>query len=109
VPRVLDLTGPSRVLVYGPYFRLPPGRWTASATIAFSPSCRDTSFTVEIHGSAEISRRLFRVEKPGVFVVSWPVIVPSVWEALEFRLVSQRGAIEGKLGIDRVELVPDSD
>jgi len=32
LPRVRDLTGPSRILAYGPYLPLPPGRWTMSTT-----------------------------------------------------------------------------
>jgi hypothetical protein len=105
-PRVLDLTGPSRVLVYGPYFRLPPGRWTARAIVAFSPLCRGMGFTVELHGSAEFGRRRFVVQQAGVFAIGFRVMVPSAREALEIRLVSQSGAIEGNLGIDRIEFVP---
>lgn len=106
-PRVLELTGPSRVLIYGPYFRLPPGRWTARATIAFSPSCSNVPFTLEMHGSAEFGRSRFRVEQPGVFIVACAVTVPSAREPLEVRVVSQEGAIDGRLGIDRVELRPE--
>jgi hypothetical protein len=108
-PRVLDLTGPSRVLAYGPYFHLPPGRWTARAMVAFSPECRGAPFSFELHGSAEFGRCNFGVDHPGVFIVTWKVTVPSAREALEIRLVSQRGAIEGTLGIDHVEFVPDPD
>ena len=30
----IDITGRSRCLIYGPYIRLPPGRWTADVTMA---------------------------------------------------------------------------
>jgi len=108
-PRVLDLTGPSRVLAYGPYFRLAPGRWTARVMLAFSPSCREAPFAIEMHGSALFGRRRFHVPRAGVFWAAVPFDVPSAREAIELRLVSERGAIEGTLGIDHVALTPDPD
>lgn len=106
-PRVLGLTGPSRVLVYGPYFHLASGCWTARAILAFSPACRDMAFSVELHGSAEFGRCEFVVDQAGVFAVTFPVTVRSAREPLEMRLVSRRGAIEGTLGIERIEFRPE--
>jgi hypothetical protein len=60
-----------------------------------------------MHGSAEFGRSRFRVEQPGVFIVACAVTVPSAREPLEVRVVSQEGAIDGRLGIDRVELRPE--
>ncbi len=108
-PRVLDLTGPSRVLAYGPYFRLAPGRWTARVMLAFSPSCRKAPLAIEMHGSALFARRRFQVPRAGMFWAAVPFDVPSAREAIELRLVSERGAIEGTLGIDHVVLTPDTD
>jgi hypothetical protein len=105
-PRVIDLTGPSRVLVYGPYLRLPAGRWSARAVLAFSPQCAGTPFTVELHGSARFGHCRFVVAQAGVFAVTFPVTVPSAREALEMRLVSQRGAIEGILGLEGIAFTP---
>jgi hypothetical protein len=109
-PRVLQLAGPARVLVYGPYFRLAAGRWTARATVAFSPTCRGAPMALELHGSTgEIARRHFPVREAGLFAVVLPVVVPSAHEPLEVRLVTERGAIEGELGIDRIEFTPMPD
>jgi hypothetical protein len=32
----IDITGRSRCLIYGPYIRLPPGRWNADVPVAFA-------------------------------------------------------------------------
>lgn len=106
-PRVIDMAGPARVLVYGPYFYLPPGRWIVRATMAFSQACRGETLTLEVHGSSEFVRSRFRVPQAGVFAIGCRFTVPSEREALEVRLVTERGAIEGTLGVDRIELDPE--
>jgi hypothetical protein len=107
LPRVLDLTGPSRILAYGPYLALPPGRWTMSTTIAFSPASRGAILSLTLHGATELGRIEFTVAGPGLFKASVPVTVPSPREQLEIRLVTERGAIEGTIGIDHIAFEPD--
>jgi hypothetical protein len=109
VPRVIELTGPARVLVYGPYCHLPPGRWAARATLAFSQSCRGAPFALEVLSTKELGRVRFRVPQAGLFEVACSAYVPSSAEPLEMRLVTERGAIDGTLGIDRVEFRPEPD
>lgn len=106
-PRVLDITGPARGIVYGPYYALPRGRWTVRATIAFSPSSCGASLALELHAADPLGRFEFKVDKPGLFAASFQVTVPSSREPLEIRLLTERGAIEGVLGIDRIDLIPD--
>ena len=106
VPRVLDLTGPSRLLVYGPYYHLAPGFWRMSATLAISPSACGMPMNLELYGATELARFEFSVDQPGLFAASMPVYVPSGREPLECRLVILRGAIEGTLGLDQIEFVP---
>ena len=105
-PAILDLTGPARVLVYGPYLHIPPGHWTAQAKFAFSPSSRGTKLALEFHGISQLARCSFTVEQPGVFQIDLPVHIPSAREAIELRLVLEHGAIEGHLGLDGIQLLP---
>jgi hypothetical protein len=106
-PRVLELVGPARVLAYGPYCHLASGPWTCRAVLAFSPSAKGAPMALELHGiGIELGRRRFRVPDSGLFAVELPLVVPWPHEPLEIRLVSERGAIEGQLGIDRIEFVP---
>jgi hypothetical protein len=106
LPRILDLTGPSRILAYGPYLPLPPGKWTMSATFAFSPASRGASLSLGLYGSAELARMEFTVERPGLFKASSPITVLSSLEHLEIRFVTERGAIEGTIGIDGIVFTP---
>ena len=105
-PRVLNLTGPAQVLCYGPYFRLPPGHWTARVKLAFSPGCKDAPLALEMHGEARHDRCRFRVPRAGLFEAMFRFAITSPHEAIEIRLVSERGAIEGALGIEHAVLTP---
>lgn len=106
LPRVLDMTGPARVVAYGPYYALPSGSWTVRATLAFSPASRGMPLALELHGANVLGGVRFPVEQAGLFAASFIVVVPSSREPLEIRLLTERGAIEGTLGIDRIDLMP---
>jgi hypothetical protein len=106
LPRVLDLTGPSRILAYGPYLALPPGRWTMTTTLALSPASRGAVLSLGLYGAADLGRFEFQVDGPGLFKASIPVTVVSPREPLEIRLVTERGAIEGTIGIDEIAFRP---
>ncbi len=111
-PAILPLAGPARILLYGPYFRLPPGRWQMTATLAFSAACRGMALALEVHGTREshgtrrFARARFVVGQAGEATLTAPIRVPSAHDALESRLVSERGAIEGDLALDRVTFTP---
>lgn len=107
LPRILDLTGPSRILAYGPYLALPPGRWTMTAVIALSPSSRGAILALGLYNSNELGRIVFTAESPGLFKATVPVVVDSPRNNLEIRLVSERGAIEGTIGIDDIVFTPE--
>lgn len=108
-PAVVDLTGPARVIVYGPYFHLAPGRWIATAQMAFSSGACGMVLALEFHGAAPLGRCRFQVERAGVFRVDLPIAIGSASEAIELRLVLQHGAIEGHLGLDDIHLIPADD
>jgi hypothetical protein len=104
------MTGPARVLAYGPYYTVPSGRWIVRVTLAFSPSSRGMPLALELHGATtRLGRFEFVAEQPGLFAASFPVVVPSSRDPVELRLCTERGAIEGTIGLDRVELIPEKD
>lgn len=106
-PLIVEITGPARILVYGPYFYLAAGRWRMSATLAFSPSARGVRLALGLFGPNSLGGCCFTVERAGVFAASTIITVPSAREALEIRLMVERGAIEGELGIDSVTFDPE--
>ncbi len=109
LPRVIDLTGPARVLAYGPYCHLPAGSWTLRATLAFSPAAVGVPFAVELHGADLLGRGRITPPAPGVFAASFPALVTDTHVANEIRLRIEAGAIEGEIGVDHVRLVPEQD
>ncbi len=105
-PRVVELTGWSRILVFGPYLPLPPGDWTMRTVLAFSPAAREARLTLELRGQEVIGRCRFTVERPGLFAAVMRVTIPSPHHALELQLRLDHGVIEGCLGIDHVGFIP---
>jgi hypothetical protein len=106
-PRIIEMTGRARNLVYGPYFRLPPGRWRMGTTLAFSPSARRARLALCLFGPDHLGGGQFTVERAGVFAASAMVVVPPAREGLEIRLSLEHGAIEGELGLDGISFTPE--
>jgi hypothetical protein len=48
-----DLAGAVRNLVFGPYIALPPGRWSATVSLAVSREAADMNFRVEVLAGAQ--------------------------------------------------------
>lgn len=105
---VTEITGAARILYYGPYFHLPFGRWSAQATLGFSPDAAGTPFALEAHSSGLLGRAAFRPEKAGVFAVTMRFLVEKPEEPIEIRLRSDRGAIEGQIALAKLDLQPDT-
>ena len=108
LPRILDLTGPARVIAYGPYFHLPVSRWTVRATLAFSPAAAGALMAVELHGEDLLGRGKFVAPAAGVFIASFAAQTTTADVPVEIRLVLETGAIEGECGVGHVDLVPDA-
>ena len=106
LPRIIDLTGPARVLAYGPYFHLPAGNWTVCATLAFSSETVGAPFAIELHGDVLLGRGRFKPPEAGVFTASFAAEIHSAYIPNEVRLVNETGAIDGEIGVDHIRLIP---
>ncbi len=103
---VVDLTGGARILYYGPYFYLPVGTWRLRMTVGFSAGVRRTPFSVEVFAGA--GEQLLAIatmvpEAKGIYHASFSFIHEDVAKPVEVRLRTDRGAIEGRLALGRVE------
>jgi hypothetical protein len=50
----IDITGRSRCLIYGPYIRLPPGRWNADVTVAFAELGGSKDFIIDVAATVKL-------------------------------------------------------
>lgn len=99
---VVDLTGPPRYIFYGPYFFLPPGRWKFDAIFGFSDNLFGASFIIDVINSAPLVVAKFRADSAGIFKTTLDFVHERSHEPLEFRLLNEEGAIEGRVALASV-------
>lgn len=101
--RQLDLTGASRILVFGPYVSLPPGLWRATIGFTIDAAAARRRFRVEWGDQAAFAVHPFRPDQPGRYALEieyrWDAPAPA-----EMRLVLEEGAIDGALTFDGLRL-----
>ena len=103
-PEVIDVVGPARVLAYGPYFHLPPGRWRARAVLSFSEAACRNQYALDVFTGEQLARGSLRPEQAGAYAAAIGFRHEAVEQRIEFRLWLVRGAIEGVAAIAQVEL-----
>lgn len=110
-PAMMELVGPARPLFYGPYFHLPPAEYEARFVASFSSAAVGMSFSLEVLGIGKAGERnlrsiSFSVPSQGAFLGTFGLAHSCAEEAIEIRLRSDRGAIEGRMALDRFEFMP---
>lgn len=104
-PRIASVIGPSRVMIYGPYFHLPPGPWNVELILAFSDAIKDIPFLLEIYGGQQRLGR-FRIEgRPaGGYLGRLTFEVADPVAPIEIRLRNEQGSIEGEIALVEMRL-----
>lgn len=105
-PQIASLVGPARAIIYGPYLHLPPARYRAEIILAFSKHADDVAFTIEMHGASCRGRAIIQPRPAGAYrgVFTFHHVDPK--DALEIRLRSETGAIEGEIALVEMRLHP---
>ncbi len=104
----IDLTGPSRCLLYGPYIRLPAGHWSCTLLFGCSPEATGLAMAADIYAGRHLAQVTFTIEEAGIFEVEIPFENPNPDVPLEIRLFSTRAAFEGRIAIGHAALTPSS-
>ena len=73
----IDITGRGRCLIYGPYIRLPPGRWTADVTMACVQLGGSKDFTVDVATTIKLTEILINVVDQGEVQTGLPLCTRS--------------------------------
>jgi hypothetical protein len=95
-PAVLDITGPPRALVFGPYIALPPGTWRASVLFAVDEAACRRRFRVEWGGLSDFTSHAFTPGRPGLFRAE----LQHSWTGetvVEVRIILTESALDGAL------------
>lgn len=102
----IDLTGPARPILYGPYMHLPPGDWQITIRITVSENKSGNALLVEWLSGSEIrqSGRISALPEAGHFQFVLRVTIVDPREPLQIRLSILEGAIEGIFEFHGAEL-----
>jgi hypothetical protein len=104
--QIVDITGRVRALIYGPYIKLPPGHWSAEMMLGFSRETRDMNFVVDIlMGGSQVAATNIRPAREGVFPVRLSFVIEEGNDhEVEFRVVNERAAFDGRIAIGHTVL-----
>lgn len=104
----VEMTGPARILSFGPYLHLPAGHWSAEMRFFVSGNRSKNFIVMEITAGADILA-IGQGELPaaGVFAMSVPFAVKEPAIPVEVRSVLRRGAIEGDFRLLEIVVTPN--
>lgn len=103
--RPVEITGRPRCLVHGPYITLPPGLWSATVALGFSPEAAELTYTVDIHADALLTQA--RIQPDGQRFVeaslNFSIVEPDM---IGIRISNERAAFDGRLALGHVVMMP---
>jgi hypothetical protein len=100
----VDLCGPARCLLYGPYLHLPAGCWSASVTVALAGCAGPRSFSLEAVCQDVLAKGQFYCQGSGTFETHLEFSHGNPHVPLELRLFLDSGEIYGSLTSFEIKL-----
>lgn len=108
--RAIDVSGPVRFLLYGPYIALPPGQWAATIVLAVSKEAADLSYGVEILAGSQfgyLARGTIQPRREGLCETIIDFAIPAALDQpIELRIANLRPAFNGRLALGHIALSP---
>lgn len=98
-----EITGPSRVLYYGPYLYLPPARYRVEVFLVFSDEIKAVPFVLEVHAESWLAKARIEERQPGRFRGFFHLDHYDATSAVEIRLRNETPVVSGRLSL--VELL----
>jgi hypothetical protein len=103
----LDLLGPARLLVWGPYMHLTKGRWMASMEFEVAGNLSPNSVIADVLVGGEFAGLgEFGLPERGVYTWQLAFDVSDIAKPIEVRLTLDKAAIEGEFFLRQVRLQP---
>ncbi len=101
----VDLTGPARIFLYGPYMHLPPGTWLCTIRfVVFDNNSGNTLLAEWLSGMEVLYAYRLDLPKSGKYAFSVKFSVTEPRSPLQLRLAITEGAIEGEFELINVEV-----
>ncbi len=103
----VDLTGPARFLVSGPYLGLPRGRWNAELAFSVWDNLSGNRILIDIStnsGETVLAKKEYILPKEGAFKCKLSFETVQSHLAIEIRTFLVQGAIEGSFCFQEVGL-----
>jgi hypothetical protein len=103
----LDVSGGTRILIYGPYMQLPAGTWTAQVVLGFSPGAAAHTFLVDAFADGQLAATTFQPGRPGIYTAELTFSLgTNVGKGVEVRVTVMDGHAQGQLAFGHVVLNP---
>ncbi len=100
----IDVTGRTRILVFGPQISLSPGEWTIRATIDCDPEGSKNRYFASWGTRDRRTERLIDIDRPGRYDINMSATWDSCTEA-EFIICSREPLFTGKLKFLTVDVI----
>jgi hypothetical protein len=100
----IQLTGGRRILIYGPYLHLPPGKWKATVNLEVGENVSGNSVLVDVLCQRTLAAQRFDLPKSGSyeFDINFDIADPRL--LVELRFFLEYGAIEGWIDLIKVTI-----
>lgn len=103
---IIDVTGKSRCLLYGPYLRLPVGQWSCALMFGCDGTAVGLPMVADIVAGRVLNQVSFTIESGGIFEVEIPFENTEADSLIEVRLFTAKAAFEGHIVLGRAKLTP---
>jgi hypothetical protein len=101
----IEMLGPARFIICGPYFHLPIGEWTAEIVIELADNPSGNRLCVDLFSGEILSGVVMPLPASGVFTFSISFRVTDPFLPVELRFQLLEGAIEGRLALRAASFV----
>lgn len=107
--RPVDITGRIRFLVFGPYINLPPGSWSASVILGFSPEAAGMTYIIEVFAGIQLTHVRIEPGDERIFEANLHFSVDAaVDHPVQIRIHNERPAFDGRLAVGYVTMTPQA-
>lgn len=104
--KLVDVTGSSRCLIFGPYIRLLEGPWSCALMLGFSERAVGLRMVADVVAGVPLNHVNFEVDEPGVFEIEFSFVNSNPDLPVEVRLFGADAAFEGEIMLGPVRLTP---